>query len=175
MIPSFRYHPDPIATGSIKPSSVECICCGQASGYIYMASVYCLDSIREQLCPWCIADGSASDRYDAMFCDGHSLSKAGLTAEIIAEVTRRTPGYISWQGEDWLSCCDDACEFHGDLPHDELRSLSGAALDSFLASTGWTAAQLKEFAPNYQPGGSPAIYKFICRQCKQTHYGYDCD
>jgi hypothetical protein len=164
MLPSFRYHPDPIATGSIKPSSVACICCGQARGYIYTASVYCLDTIREQLCPSCIADGSAAERFDAMFCDDHSLTKAGLAAEIIAEVTRRT-----------LSCCDDACEFHGGVSRDELRSLSGAALDSFLASTGWTAAQLTEFAPNYQPGGSPAIYKFVCRHCKQPHYGHDCD
>ena len=92
MLPSFCYHPDPIATGSIKPSPTTCICCGQARGFIYVASVYCLDSFREQLCPWCIADRSAAERYDAMFCDDHSLTQAGLAANSIAEVTRRTPG-----------------------------------------------------------------------------------
>jgi uncharacterized protein CbrC (UPF0167 family) len=175
MLPSFRYHPDPIATGSIKPSSVACICCGQARGYIYAASTYCRDSIREQLCPWCIADGSASERYDAMFCDDHPLTKAGLAADIIAEVTRRTPGYVSWQGESWLSCCNDACEFHGDVSREELRSLSGAALDCLIAGTGWTAAQCAKLAQHYQPGGSPAIYKFVCRHCKLPKYCYDCD
>lgn len=175
MLPSFRYHPDPIATGSIKPSSATCICCNQARGYIYAASVYCTDTIQDQLCPWCIADGSAVERFDAMFCDDHSLTKAKLAPEIIEEVTRRTPGYISWQGEDWLSCCDDACEFQGDASRDEILALSGTALDRFLKSTGLTAAHFDELAPNYRPGGSPAIYKFVCRHCKQPHYGQDCD
>jgi uncharacterized protein CbrC (UPF0167 family) len=175
MLPSFQYHPDPIATGSVKPSPTTCICCGQARGYIYVASVYCCESICKQLCPWCIADGSAAKRYDAMFCDDHFLIKAGLAADIIAEVTRRTPGYISWQGEHWLSCCDDACEFHGDVSREELRGLSGSALDRFISGTGWTATEVAACAEHYQPGGSPAIYKFVCRHCKQPLYGYDCD
>jgi len=174
-LPHFKYHPAPLLTGAIESSSVTCACCERARGFIYVASVYCRESIREQLCPWCIADGSAAKRYDTMFCDDHSLRKAGLEGDIIAEVTQRTPGYITWQGEDWLSCCSDACEFHGDVSRQELRSLSGPSLDRFLACTGWSAAGLAECAKHYEPGGSPAIYKFVCRHCKQPQFGYDCD
>ena len=50
MLPSFRYHPDPIAdpiaTGSVVPSDTVCRCCGQACGYIYKGSVYCREPLR---------------------------------------------------------------------------------------------------------------------------------
>ena len=47
MLPNFRYHPDPVATGNVVPSDTVCLCCGQARGYIYKASVYCRESLRE--------------------------------------------------------------------------------------------------------------------------------
>jgi uncharacterized protein CbrC (UPF0167 family) len=175
MLPSFRYHPDPVSTGSVKASENVCICCGQSRGFIYACSTHCRTNIREQLCPWCIADGSAATKYDAMFCDDHWLVKAGLAEEIITEVTRRTPGYTSWQGDEWQSCCQDACEFHGDLSREELRSLSGKALDNLLSGTGWTTADVSALSAHYQPGGSPAIYKFVCRHCREPRYYYDCD
>ncbi len=31
-LPTFKYHPDPLATGSVIESNVECVCCGQARG-----------------------------------------------------------------------------------------------------------------------------------------------
>jgi uncharacterized protein CbrC (UPF0167 family) len=116
MIPAFRYHPDPIGTGSIKASDVVCRCCGQKRGFIYAGSVYARDPLRDSICPWCIADGAAAAKFDAMFSDDTPLAEANLSGEIIDEVTLRTPGYNSWQQEVWLSCCEDACEYHGDAP-----------------------------------------------------------
>src|SRR5215831_19917718 len=89
MLPTFRYHPDPIATGSVKQSDKECRSCEQARGYIYTASVYAEDDLDEQICPWCIADGSAAEKFDATFCDASPLASAGLKKEIVDEVTRR--------------------------------------------------------------------------------------
>ncbi|MCP4306259.1 MAG: CbrC family protein [bacterium] len=39
-LPSFRYHPDPIATGSIRPSD-EAVCrrCSRNRGFIYVGPV----------------------------------------------------------------------------------------------------------------------------------------
>src|SRR5690348_13816236 len=101
-LPAFLYHPDPIATGSVKPSDVVCRCCCQARGHIYTASVYAPVTLRDCICPWCIADGSASGKFDAMFSDGHPLAEAGVPDEVVEEVTKRTPGYNSWQQEVWL-------------------------------------------------------------------------
>ena len=83
MLPTFRYHPDPIATGSVKVSDAVCRCCEQTRGYIYAASVYARDSRRDSICPWCIADGSAARKLEAMFSDDDPLAQAGVPDEVI--------------------------------------------------------------------------------------------
>jgi hypothetical protein len=39
-LPPFRYHPDPLATGAVKPSPIRCVCCGQQRGFVYVGPVY---------------------------------------------------------------------------------------------------------------------------------------
>ena len=173
MLPAFRYHPNPIATGSVKASNTVCRCCGQARGYIYTSSVYACDSPRDSICPWCIADGSAATKFEAMFSDDHPLAQAGVPDETIDEVTRRAPGYNSWQQEVWLSCCKDACEFHGDAPRTELQTLQGDALARTLAAREWRERNWQQFVQHYQPGGNPAVYKFVCRHCNSAKYAVD--
>jgi len=59
-LPSFKYHQDPIATGSVRASDTRCLACGQVRGFIYTGPVYDTDDLEKAICPWCIADGSAS-------------------------------------------------------------------------------------------------------------------
>jgi len=174
-LPVFRYHPDPLATGSIKPSNADCICCGQARGYIYTSHTYCPEEVNNALCPWCIADGSAAERFDALFSDDHPLVQAGVPEAVVEEVTRRTPGFTSWQQDEWLCCCGDACEFHGDPSRAHLAALTGPPLDQLLARIRWTREQWIRFLGFYQPKGSPSVYHFICRHCQQPKYGLDFD
>jgi uncharacterized protein CbrC (UPF0167 family) len=172
-LPEFRYHPDPLATGNVKPSKAVCRCCDQTREYIYAGPVYAIEDLDDEICPWCIADGSAAEKFDATFADGHPLAEAGLSDDIIEEVTRRTPGYTSWQQEVWLACCNDACEFHGDAPSVEVRALDGDDLDELLRALEWSPTDWPDVARGYEPGGDPAIYKFICRHCGRHHYGLD--
>ena len=51
-------------------------------------------------------------------------SCSGLVREKIDELFKRTPGYVSWQGEKWLACCDDYCEYLGDVGYDELKGMN---------------------------------------------------
>ncbi|HEX5829769.1 MAG TPA: CbrC family protein, partial [Gemmatimonadaceae bacterium] len=64
-LPSFRYHPDPVAAGSIEPSDAVCRCCGRARGYIYAGPVCAEEEFDDALCPWCITDGQAAARFAA--------------------------------------------------------------------------------------------------------------
>ncbi len=32
-LPTFRYHPDPLATGSVEPGDTRCLRCGEVGGY----------------------------------------------------------------------------------------------------------------------------------------------
>lgn len=118
--PIFKYHPNPLETKNITESTVKCICCEQSRGFIYVASVYARGTYDDVICPWCIADGSAAKKLDATFC---SDIDGEIAAEIVDEVIRRTPGYISWQGEQWQTHCGDACEFHGDVSKSEMNNL----------------------------------------------------
>ena len=173
-LPSFTYHPDPIATEAVVPSTEVCECCGEARGYVYCTSPYGLNEI-ECLCPWCIADGSANKKLGASFVDDYPLASAGVSQSAIEEVSLRTPGFISWQQEEWLSCCNDACEFHGDAPVEELRGLDEDGLRQLSMDTGFLIEDLREIVAYYVPKGSPAFYKFVCRHCGKVKYAGDCD
>ena len=62
-LPAFKYHPDPVATGSIKADpDAPCLACNRIRGYIYEGPAYSekYDYLTHSLCPWCIADGSAA-------------------------------------------------------------------------------------------------------------------
>tara|TARA_R110002096_G_scaffold373589_1_gene567075 strand:+ start:8201 stop:8725 length:525 start_codon:yes stop_codon:yes gene_type:complete len=172
MLPAFTYHPQPIETGAIKASDAKCECCSKARGFIYTASLYCADEV-ESVCPWCIADGSAAEKFDGMFSDDYPLVDAGLDPEIIDEVTKRTPGFSSWQQEVWLSCCSDACEFHGDASKADVSAMTLEVFRSTFDDSRLTEEFFTEFKQNYSPGGNPAIYKWKCRKCSKVLYYAD--
>lgn len=172
-LPIFRYHPDPLATGSVVPSEATCDCCGAARGLAYTGPVYSEDDVGT-VCPWCIADGSLADRFGATLVDDHPLAAADLPESVIEEVSTRTPGYEAWQEPSWLACCGDACEFHGDAPRDEIRALDESGLQQLAADSGFAVADLRTVLPDYEPGGSHAFYKFVCRHCRRTRYHGDC-
>ncbi len=173
-LPHFRYHPEPLASGSIEASATTCQCCGKARGYVYTGS----PSPRHELppgslCPWCIADGSAAARYEASFSDDYPLLDAGVAADIVTEVCERTPGYTSWQQERWLVCCEDACAFRGDAGREEIGQLGAEGLAQRFADFAWPAITWQRLVDAYTPGGNPAIYRFDCLHCGQAHYDLD--
>ena len=173
-LPHFTYHPDPIATGVIVQSGNVCQCCNLSRGFIYKASTYsALEDVEEALCPWCIASGAAAEKYEATFNDDHGLLRAGIPRAVIDEVTLRTPGFVSWQGERWLSHCNDACEFHGDLPRERLASMDSAGKAEMRREREIDDGSWAEIVEYYQPAGQPAIYVFRCRHCPRELYYMD--
>lgn len=172
-LPYFRYHPDPIATGAIELSEKVCICCDQARDYIYAAGTYAEAEIIESLCPWCIASGAAAQKFGASFSDDLPLVNAGIPQELIDEITKRTPGYVSWQSEEWLCHCGDVCEFHGDLSAEEVKTISQETIDALLALYDSEEGFWECIIKDYEPGGDPALYKFVCRHCRMVLLGWD--
>jgi uncharacterized protein len=173
-LPEFKYHPDPVRTGAVVPSSTECVCCHRTRGCIYAAGVYAAEDLTDRLCPWCIADGSAASRFGASFSDDWSLRKAALSPEVIDEVTLRTPGYISWQSEAWLSHCNDVCAYHGDASEADLAEASEATRLAWQREYGLTDVEWDDLREGYAPRGDRAFYKFVCRHCAAVLLGWDC-
>ena len=67
LLPKFRYHPDPLETGSfIEGEAKICPCCGKESSTYYAKSPYAQDDV-DYLCPVCISNGEAAKKFDAEF------------------------------------------------------------------------------------------------------------
>jgi uncharacterized protein len=173
-LPFFKYHPNPIETENIVLSNEVCLCCNQKRGYIYKSSIYTAQDLEGSVCPWCIADGIAAEKFEADFSDDYPLLRNNIPFEIVAEVTKRTPGFISWQQEVWLSHCGDACEFHGDLPKQEAKNMSEKVIEKFALDNELNIEDAKDIVKYYEKGGNPAIYKFVCRHCGEVLLHTDC-
>ncbi|QQE11174.1 CbrC family protein [Planctomycetota bacterium] len=174
-LPKFKYHPDPIATGSIEASEDKCACCGMRRGYLCVVG-YFGQGDEEFMCPWCISDGTARRKLHNNLFDEWTLQKAGISKEIIDEVHQRTVPYESWQTPEWQACCGDACEYHGTPEREDLEKLSfeeGQELyyDCFEDEADWRE-HVAEFDKETMHGG---VYKFVCKHCGKVLMYYDCD
>jgi len=176
--PSFRYHPDPIATGSVIASAAVCRCCGQERGLIYTGPVYAEEELQDALCPWCIADGSAAAQCGAEFVDGAAVGDYGhwdgVPPAVIEEVSRRTPGFSSWQGERWWTHCGDAAAFLGPCGAIELCSTWAAALPAIRADVGYEGQDWDEYVAALDREHGPTAYVFRCLHCGQLGGYSDC-
>ena len=169
-LPHFRYHPDPVASGSVRESAETCACCNRSTGWIYTATFYTAQNGGGKFCPWCIADGSAAERFEGEFTDAYGLD--GVSEETLAQVTRRTPGFHAWQDPHWLVHCSDAAAFIGEVGYTELAA-HPEALDQLrldLRMGGWhDASQLKTFLTHLGQGASAMLFR--CTICG-THLAY---
>lgn len=48
-LPQFRYHPDPVGTGSIVADEVSCVSCEQRRPYTYTGPVYAEEELNEAI------------------------------------------------------------------------------------------------------------------------------
>jgi hypothetical protein len=178
-LPAFRYHPDPVKTGSIKPSDKQCVCCDQARGYIYTGHVYAIQDLHECLCPWCIADGSAHDKFNADFTNAASVGGYGdwdeVPMEVIEEVCFRTPSFTAWQQERWWTHCGDAAEFLGPVGRREAVDAGEGFLASVRADAGMKSDKdWYNYLKALDRDHGPTAYLFQCRHCGKLGGYSDC-
>ena len=67
-LPSFRYNPDALSLGIIKKESTHCPVCDQQREYVYEGPFFAEEEV-EGICPWCIHDGSAAEKFKGEFQD----------------------------------------------------------------------------------------------------------
>ncbi len=171
-LPYFKYHPDPIGTGMIERSEVVCECCGQARGYVYTGAVYCVDDV-EDVCPWCIADGSAHTKFGASFTDAAGIP--GVSGDVVREVAYRTPGFSGWQQEQWWTHCGDAAQYLGRAGRAELEGLGPETLRILQEFCRMDDDEWSDVLAVMEKDGSPVTYLFSCSKCGQVGGYWDCD
>lgn len=129
--------------------------------------MYCSEEV-DCICMECVANGKAAEKYDGEFIQ---YAEEISDEEKRTELFRRTPGYCSWQGEYWLACCDDYCEYLGDVGYAELKEMN---LVSIIEE--YKKVEGMDFDNEMlEKGGSLAGYLFRCIHCGKFRLNVDCD
>ena len=157
----FKYHPNLYNDDVLVRNEGICNCCGNTvSEYIETAySKMDLDCI----CLSCVHDGSAAEKFDAEFVqDAEDI----FDQEKREELFKRTPGYVSWQGEYWLACCGDYCAYLGTVGIKELEELGikDEVLNDY-ASKIYMPYPLDLINDNLYKDGDFTGYLFRCLHC----------
>jgi uncharacterized protein CbrC (UPF0167 family) len=170
--PEFRYHPDPLATGSVERAEAKCDACGQLRHLVYVGPVYAEEG-EPTLCPWCIADGTAAEAFGAEFTSVGPEAPEDIHEDALLRLTQRTPGFTGWQQEHWLYHCGDAAAFLGLAGREELEAHPGAleSLISELAELNWSNDEVDDYLSALSTTSSPTAYLFRCLSC-ETHLAY---
>jgi len=167
--PKFKYHPDPIATGSIVQSSLECAACHSVRGWTYAGPIYGRFDEEPVLCPWCIADGTAHLSLGAEFIDPPAVGGYGdwdsVPETVLEEVCFRTPSFSGWQQEKWYTHCHDAAEFVGPVGIVELKAIDPAAYQAIARESGFTGIELEDYMTRLDRDQGPTAYVFRCSVC----------
>lgn len=175
-LPKFRYHSDPIATGSVVARTITCISCRTSRPFAYTGPTYGVDHIPpDSLCPWCIADGSAAGRLNIVFTDG-ATTNAHVPPRTLSQLATRTPGYVAWQQDEWCYHCNDACDYRGRVGAAELQKFSSrATLAVRSALSEWAESDEERDAllRSLDVDGDFTAYLFRCLVCND--YVARCD
>lgn len=174
--PSFKYHPDPIATGSIEARVISCACCGETREYVYVGPVYSEADLEEAICPWCIRTGLAHDKLGVDFTDLDAIGdydpSVAVPAHVKEEIAYRTPGFNGWQQERWLLHCGDACAFLGPAGKRELEAFQSQELiDSLQADMTMEDTEFIAYFDSLNKHNGPTAYVFRCLHCGK-YLGY---
>jgi uncharacterized protein CbrC (UPF0167 family) len=198
-LPYFKYHPHPVETGAfLTGDTVTCDCCGTETAIYYEGPFYSARDVGA-LCPWCIADGKAAAKFAGEFTDWASVEGvspapgavichsdwlaspdvgaaigADMNAEVLEELTRRTPGYCGWQQERWLAHCGEPCAFAGYVGWDEIadKLADFADLEADCDEFGLEQGDLPKCL---SIDGSCRGYLFQCLHCQKYRLYFDFD
>ena len=163
-LPQFLYSPNCYVDDAFDKAGDgderTCGCCGVKSTYYYRG-FYSRENV-DWLCPECISSGRAAAKFDGSFIqDAETTISDGSKTE---RLFKQTPGYVTWQGEYWLTCCDDYCTFLGDAGMKELEEMG--IVDEVLAEYGaQDAFSLDDVKRCLHKNGDMAGYLFHCEKC----------
>ena len=165
IMPKFKYHPNLYENDILTYEKGVCQCCKKEVD-TYIQSMYCIEDV-DCICLECVKSGAAAEKFNGSFIQDaeRKVSDDAKTEELFC----RTPGYISWQGEYWLTCCDDYCAYLGDIGTKELEEM-GIADEVFSEID-----DADDIRPYLEKGGSPAGYLFKCLHCGKYRLGIDAD
>ena len=108
-LPKFKYCPNAYKLDLFVKTEGTCSVCEEKRYLKYNSSFYSVVEPK-YICPWCIANGKASEKYEGEFNDYYGIEgvspnpndpKPTIPKEMLTEICTKTPSYSSWQQEQW--------------------------------------------------------------------------
>jgi uncharacterized protein len=175
-LPVFRFHPDPVRSGSIERTDGVCLCCGRRRGFCHAGSGYCEQELARVLCPWCIADGAAHARFGVTFHDAATLPDVA-DAAALAEIEQRTPSFASWNPVDWPACCGAPMAYLEPAGIAEIRvrhrDLEGQLLSTIVHDLGMSGGLAHRMLASLHRDHGPTAHLFRCITCQSLRAPID--
>lgn len=166
----FKYYPNIYEDDVIVHAEGVCQCCGRTINE-YIERMYTQEDV-DCICLQCVSNGSAARKFQGEFIeDADPVSDSDKRDELF----HRTPGYISWQGEHWLACCDDYCKYMGSVGIAELERLGckDEVLREYVQRE--SLIPIEDLEENLHKNGYMCGYLFQCLHCGKYHLWVDVD
>ncbi|GLC87113.1 CbrC family protein [Lysinibacillus piscis] len=161
-LPLFKYMPNPMQANIFETGEiVVCDCCEQEVDIYYTKGIYAIEEV-EYLCPSCIHSGRAAQKFDGQFQQDLLNAELVKNEDYTEEVLHLTPGYVSWQGNNWVAHCTDYCAFIDYVGWDELVVMG--ITEELEHYDGYPKEKL---ATTLRNNGSHQGYLFQCLECQQ--------
>lgn len=179
-LPHFKYHPNVYELDLFEEEQGECSICLQGRSLRYEGPFYSIED-PEYICPWCIADGSAAEKYNGEFNDYCGIEGVSpnpndpeptIQSELLDEICLKTPGYHSWQQGEWQSHCNEPCVFLGYADTDSIQPFYDEIKEELIESG---QNYSLEMLNNISKDGHVVGYLFQCAQCGKHKLHIDCD
>jgi uncharacterized protein CbrC (UPF0167 family) len=172
-LPRFKYNLKPLDNKIIIRRSAVCPVCNKETDYVYEGFFYSEKDI-ENICPWCIANGEAAAKYNGEF-QNTALCENVESSRYIDELIHRTPGYIGWQQEKWLSHCGDFCTFVGYVDGQEILHLLDKLREDLERTKIAYDLTEEELERHLQNNSNLQGYLFKCVICGKLRLAIDYD
>lgn len=164
--PEFTYQPNLYENDDIVFGEGVCDCCGNTVD-AYVENMYTSQDVN-CICLDCVADGSAAEKFHGEFIQ--EVEEEIDDEDSTDELFHRTPGYKSWQGEYWLTCCGDYCAYIGRVGTEELEEM-GIADEVFADYE--ERGEYEDVAEVLEKDGAVQGYLFRCLDCGDYHLWVD--
>lgn len=179
-LPQFKYHPNAYQLDIFTQESGICSVCHQQRSIKYNLGLYSVDE-PEYICPWCIANGQAAEKYNGDFNDYCSIEGVSehysepnpmhISEQALDIITQKTPSYAAWQQEVWLVHCDEPCAFLGYVGMKEIMPY----FDDVKADIEQSGYDIEDIKNALSADGEMVGYFFECVHCGKKRLHIDCN
>ena len=168
---TFKYMSDSYLTTVFTEELFTCDCCREVKELKYIGPQYSSGSNDAILCAQCIQNGEAVESGLVGFFNEIDLEC--VDDNVSNEICYRTPGFFTWQDQEWATHCNDACEFHGDDSAQDIIDADESTIHIWMERYDQSRKDWESFMTGYVPGGDQGVYKFICKHCNAMVINWD--